>query len=92
MGPAGDRWRRDERTLSRSAPDLVVLLGPNGGDPIVLRNTGVALWRSLDRPRTTDELANSLADEFGARHKAVRSDIEPVLAQLSAAGVLRKGS
>ena len=82
-------WRRDERTLSRSMPGLVVVLGPERGDPIVLRGTGVALWRALDRPQSTDELAISLAEEFDASPDAVRSDIEPVLEQLSVAGVLR---
>jgi Coenzyme PQQ synthesis protein D (PqqD) len=82
-------WRRNERTLSRSAPGLVMVLGPERGDPIVLRGTGVALWRALDRPQSTDELAISLAEEFDASPDAVRADIEPVLAQLSVAGVLR---
>jgi Coenzyme PQQ synthesis protein D (PqqD) len=85
----GDRWRRDERTLSRSAPDLVVLLGPDGGDPIALRGTGVALWHALDQPQSTDELAILLAGEFDASPEAVRSDIDPLLAQLS--GVVRAG-
>ncbi|MGH8976994.1 MAG: PqqD family protein [Acidimicrobiia bacterium] len=89
MERATHPWRRDERTLSRSAPGRVVLLGPDGDDPIVLRGTGVALWRALDRPQSTDELTISLAKEFDANPDAVRSDIEPVLAQLSAAGVLR---
>jgi Coenzyme PQQ synthesis protein D (PqqD) len=66
-----------------------MVLGPERGDPIVLRGTGVALWRALDRPQSTDELAISLAEEFDASADAVRSDIEPVLAELSAAGVLR---
>jgi Coenzyme PQQ synthesis protein D (PqqD) len=82
-------WRRSERTLSRSAPGLVMVLGPERGDPIVLRGTGVALWRALDRSQSTDELAISLAEEFDASPDAVRADIEPVLAQLSVAGVLR---
>ena len=62
-------------------PGLVVVLGPERGDPIVLRGTGVALWRALDRPQSTDELAISLAEEFDASPDAVRSDIEPVLEQ-----------
>jgi hypothetical protein len=83
------RWERDERTLSRSAPDFVVLLAPDGDDPIVLRGTGVALWQALDRPQNTEELANRLAAEFHADPVAVRSDIEPVIARLGAAGALR---
>jgi Coenzyme PQQ synthesis protein D (PqqD) len=83
------RWERDSRTLSRSAPGIVVLLGPTGSDPIVLRGTGVALWAALERPQSTDEVAARLATGFVTDPDAVRSDIEPVLAQLSAAGVLR---
>jgi Coenzyme PQQ synthesis protein D (PqqD) len=86
---AAHPWRRDAHTLSRLAPGRVVLLGPDGDDPIVLLGTGVALWRALDRPQSTDELAISLAKEFDASPDAVRSDIEPVLAELSAAGVVR---
>jgi Coenzyme PQQ synthesis protein D (PqqD) len=90
--PSERRWQRDERTLARSAPGLVVLLGADGGDPIVLRGTGVALWEALDRPRGTDELAMRLAAKFNGDLAAVRSDIEPVIARLGAAGVLRAAS
>ena len=83
------RWERDDRTLSRSAPDSVVLLAPNGDEPIVLRGTGVALWQALDRAQNTEELASRLAAEFDADPATVRSDIEPVIARLDAAGVLR---
>jgi hypothetical protein len=83
------RWERDDRTLSRSAPGLVVLLSPNGGDPIVLRGTGFALWAALDRPQSTEELAVRLAAEFDADGATVLSDIEPVIARLRAAGMLR---
>jgi Coenzyme PQQ synthesis protein D (PqqD) len=89
--PAEHRWQRDERTLARSAPGLVVLLGEAGGDPIVLRGTGVAVWEALDRPQGTDELAR-LAAKFNGDLGAVRSDIEPVIARLGAAGVLRATS
>jgi dTDP-4-amino-4,6-dideoxygalactose transaminase len=89
IGNGAGRWERDERTLSRSAPDFVVLLAPDCADPIVLRGTGVALWQALDRPQNTEELANRLAAEFHADPGAVRSDIEPVIARLGAAGVLR---
>jgi dTDP-4-amino-4,6-dideoxygalactose transaminase len=83
------RWERDDRTLSRSAPDSVVLLAPSGDEPIVLRGTGVALWQALDQAQNTEELANRLAAEFDADPATIRSDIEPVIARLDAAGVLR---
>jgi dTDP-4-amino-4,6-dideoxygalactose transaminase len=86
------RWERDERILFRSAPDRVVLLPPDGDDPIVLHGTGVALWQALDRPKNTEDLAACLATEFHADPVSVRSDIEPVLARLASAGVLHSVS
>jgi DegT/DnrJ/EryC1/StrS aminotransferase family/Coenzyme PQQ synthesis protein D (PqqD) len=86
------RWERDERTLSRCTPDVVVLLAPDGDEPIVLRGTGVALWQALDRPQNTEELANRLAADFQADPAVVLADIEPVIARLGAAGVLRSVS
>ena len=83
------RWERDVRTLSRSAPGFVVLLGPDDSDPIVLRGTGLALWAALDRRQSTDELAARLGTEFDTDRAAIRSDIEAVIARLHAAGVLR---
>jgi dTDP-4-amino-4,6-dideoxygalactose transaminase len=83
------RWERDERTLSRSSPEFVVLLPPDGDEPIVLRGTGVALWQALDKAQNAQELATRLASEFHADPAGVRSDIEPVIARLGAAGVLR---
>jgi hypothetical protein len=69
-----------------------VLLGPDADDPVILRGTGVALWAALDRPQSIQELAARLAAEFDADPASVRSDIEPVIARLSDAGVLRKAS
>jgi dTDP-4-amino-4,6-dideoxygalactose transaminase len=86
------RWERDERILFRSAPDRVVLLPPDGDDPIVLHGTGVALWQALDRPRNTEDLAACLAAEFRSDPVSVRSDIEPVLARLATAGALHSVS
>jgi coenzyme PQQ synthesis protein D (PqqD) len=83
------RWKRDERTLSRAAPGLLVLLGPDGGAPVVLRGTGVAVWLALDQPHSTEELGNRLAAEFDTDSAAITSDIEPMIVRLGAIGVLR---
>jgi hypothetical protein len=83
------RWERDDRTLSRSAPGVVVVLSPGGGDPICLRGTGVALWEALDKPRSTEELSATLACAFDADRAEVHVHVAPIIAQLSAAGVLR---
>jgi Coenzyme PQQ synthesis protein D (PqqD) len=83
------RWERDDRTLTRSAPGVVVVLGPGDGDPICLRGTGVALWEALGRPQSTEDLSARLASAFDAGRAEVRADVEPVIAQLAAAGVLR---
>jgi hypothetical protein len=92
VAEADVRWQRDDRTLFRAAPGVVVLLGPDGGDPIALRGTGVALWEVLDLPHRTEELATRLAADFGSDTATVRSDIEPVIAELAAVGALRPGS
>ena len=86
---ASPRWERDPAVLWRFGPELVVFLAPDSVAPTSLSGTGVALWAALDQPRTVRELAARLAAEFGADPDVVESDIEPVVANLAAIGVLR---
>ena len=89
-GRALPRWGRDERTLWRGGPgSFVVVLGPADAEPRSLRGTGAALWATLDRPRTVEEIATRLATEFDADPDVVRSDVEPVIAQLADVGAIR---
>jgi hypothetical protein len=82
------RWARDPRTLWRSGPGFVVLLGPGDALPVALHGTGVALWEAFDSPRTTREIAVLLAGTFDAPVDVVEADVSPVLSRLAEAGAL----
>jgi hypothetical protein len=67
-----------------------VLLCPEGAAPLSLRGTGIALWETLDPPRSVREIAALLSREFGAAEESVRSDVELTITRLAEAGALRR--
>jgi hypothetical protein len=74
--------------LWRAGDFGVVVLGTRRSDPLTLAGTGVAIWDALAEPRSRPELARELAARFAADPARVASDVEPVLDELVASGVL----
>jgi hypothetical protein len=66
----------------------VVVRGTVDPEPVTLAGTGVAIWDALERPRSLDDLAGTLATMFAIDIDRVRCDLTPVLDDLVARGVL----
>jgi PqqD family protein of HPr-rel-A system len=65
-----------------------VVRDPTTGRLFVLNPTATLLWPLLDGSATPDELATEAAAAFGAPADEVRSDVERLVADLAALGLL----
>lgn len=81
-------WRRRPDVLWRRSLDAVIFLPAGLEEPLTLTATGPEIWDLLAEPRTLDALVTVLADVHHADPAVVRTDIEPVLAQLVDVGAL----
>jgi hypothetical protein len=81
------RWRRAETVLFREALDDVVLLVPGlEPEPFALVG-GAALWRLLERPRTTSELVIGMAAGMDIPPKG-EVELDALLNRLADAGAV----
>ena len=86
--PDSVRYRRAGDALWRAAGTGVLVLAVGAKEPVAVVGAGRALWDVLETARTTAEAAALLADRFAVPAEDVQLAIEPVLADLAAAGAL----
>jgi hypothetical protein len=90
-GPAGaspPRWVRSRAVFERRGEFGIALLARDGHDVRVLAGTGAAVWDAFRSPATVDEVAAALADAFAADPVTVRRDVDPLVDELRARGLL----
>jgi hypothetical protein len=67
----------------------IVVMSLGTGDFFSLTGTAAAIWRLIDGSRDRTALISAVADEFAADQATLAADVEPFLAQLIAAGLVR---
>jgi hypothetical protein len=82
------RWRRTSDALVRRTPVSLLIAGAGMSAPVKLEGGAIALWRSLDVPRTLAELIVDVASTTGTTPATVASDVERTLAALVDCGVV----
>jgi Coenzyme PQQ synthesis protein D (PqqD) len=75
-------WRRRIDTGWRATPIGLVLLPAGRRDPVTVAGSAVAVWNLLAEPITRADLADRLADRFGAPPTTVQADVGRLLARL----------
>lgn len=80
-------YRRSGDVLWRSTP-RGLWLRPVGGETLTVAAPGDAVWVLLGEPATLDGLVRALADHFGEPAERIRGDVEALLADLVARGVV----
>ena len=81
-------WVRRGDVGWRVTLDGLVLLPPRRSDPVTVAGSAPAVWDLLAEPRSTPELARSLAARFGADPATIEADLAPLLVQLLDLGVI----
>ena len=87
---AHPRWRRQPGATWRQSLRGVVVLAPGADEPLTIAGSGGAVWELLDRPRTTEELAEELSSRYATDPATVRRDLDGLLEQLATAGALEE--
>jgi hypothetical protein len=81
-------YARATGALWRRVGGEVLLATPEGPDVASLSVPASAVWLQLDRPRTTGELAESLAGDFSLEAREIRGRLDDLVQQLEARGWL----
>lgn len=90
------RWRRASGVVTRRVAGELVLVpvaGAGAGQArdtrfFVLNETAERLWSLLETPRSPDELARHLTNEFEVDASRARADVDAFLADLDAQGAI----
>lgn len=84
-------WQRDVQVLWRRSGQRMVLLTPEGREPIVLEGVGAAVWQLLAEPASTAELVEVLAEHFDVPSTMVEQDLPDFLEALRDHGAIHLG-
>jgi PqqD family protein of HPr-rel-A system len=68
--------------------DETLVVDPRTREVHLLNPTASRIWDLLARPHTADALATALAEEFEAPLEAIRADVQGLLGELSAKGLV----
>jgi len=90
--PAGRMWRTRPGLADEELDGERVIWDPVTGHLARLDRIGSLVWASLDGTVTIEELASELSAAFGAVHADVCADVEDLVRQLSAMGLLVEDS
>lgn len=81
-------FRRASDAVWRQSHDGVLVLAAPDHDVVSLTGAAAALWQLLDVPRTVDEAARALAEAYSGAPQQIAADLDPLLADLVARGVV----
>ena len=80
--------QRHPDVLERELPDELILYHPGTDDAILLNRVSAAIWDLCDGTQSLDDIANQVADAFGAAHEEVLGDVKETVTQYLQAGLL----
>jgi hypothetical protein len=73
--------------LVRRAADFVVVLGAQD-EPVVLRDSALAVWDAFAEPASIEDVATSLASVYDAPVTVIRPEVARVVDELAAIDAL----
>jgi hypothetical protein len=77
-----------DRQLSTTLADEVIILGLDDSMYYGLSGTGARIWELLQTPRTIADIVTTIAGEFEVEPGRVEADLEVLLADLQARGLI----
>lgn len=76
--------------LWRATLDGVLIRSPGATEVTKLAGTGRSLWAALEEPASFDDVCRRLAESHDATAEVIAADLEPVIDDLVARGVLER--
>jgi hypothetical protein len=83
-------WRRNPDVAVVDSPGRVVVLDlttPRTARPFAMEGSACAIWHALAEQRTTDQVVERVAADFGVRAADVEPDVRRFLAELQSRGL-----
>lgn len=69
--------------------DELALLDFNSSTYFTLNATGTAVWEALKEPNTVEDISQAIASRYGISPDTSRADVEDLIEQLLAAGLVK---
>lgn len=82
------RWRRDGELPFQTLDEETIVLDPRRREVHLLNETAARLWEMLASPRSLDDLAATLADEYEVGGAELREAIVECVDGLTKKGLL----
>lgn len=73
------RYKRNENWVGSHVDDSFVMLHIEAGDYVVLNETALAIWTSLDAPRTASEVVDALLKDYAVDRSACEASVNRTL-------------
>lgn len=86
--PSAVPLRRVSSLPFQKMNDEVLVVDPRTREVHLLNATATRIWELLATPRTSEELAAALAEEFDAPEAVLRADLAASLAELGEKGLV----
>jgi hypothetical protein len=87
-GESDGRWRRDAELPFQTLDEETIVLDPRRREVHLLNETAARLWELLASPRSVDELAATMADEYDVAAPELREAIVECVDGLTSKGLL----
>lgn len=84
------RLRRCAGVLEQDLDDEVLLLQDGSANALHLNAVATRFWRALVPEADLDDVTSRIAEHYGIEPAVVRADLQPVLAELLAQGVVER--
>ena len=82
--------RRARTTMTRRLDDELVILDTTSGRYFSLDGAGALIWDQLEQDTTREELIDAVVDVFDVTRTRAATDIDELLADLAARGLVRE--
>jgi Uma2 family endonuclease len=86
--PSSTALRRVSFLPYQKLDEEVLVVDPRTREVHLLNLTATRIWELLEKAHTPDELVLALSEEFEAPVEALRADVEVLLADLGAKGLV----
>ena len=88
MAGASSKLRRVSTLPFQKMKDETLVVDPRTRKVHLLNTTATRIWDLLEAPHTTAEVVAALAAEFEAAPETLRGDVDKLLAELRARGLV----
>jgi len=85
-------YKKAVELLEADIADELVALDPNAGECFGFNNVATTVWRHLEEPKSLEQLRDALLDEYEVDSEQCTRELQELLDDLSAKGLVTTAS